>query len=57
MFGGEPIIKTRAEQTLEWLDRESRIRALTNEEARQLDRCLHAIHERNKRRAFEEVSA
>ena len=44
-----PQFKTRAEQKLEWL--ESLRRPLTDEESRELHRCLHAVYERNRRYA------
>ena len=46
LCGGEPRIKTRSEQRLEWL--ESLRRPLTDEESAELQRCLHAIYVRNR---------
>jgi hypothetical protein len=53
VLGGEPHIKTRAEQVLEWLESQRRIRKLTEAEWADVARCEHAIYERNRRRALE----
>jgi hypothetical protein len=42
--------KTRAEQRLDWLTELGRRRPLTDEESREIERCEHAIYERNRRR-------
>ena len=41
--------KTRAEQKLEWLMEQSRVRRLSNEEWEEVSRCEHAIYERNRK--------
>lgn len=41
------ICKTRSEQRLEWL--ESLRRPLSDQESEELQRCLHAVYERNRR--------
>jgi hypothetical protein len=57
VLGGEIIIKTRAEQKLEWL--ESLKRPLTDAESAELRRCLHATYMKNWRlaQALDEANA
>lgn len=44
--GEAPVIKTRAEQRLEWLFQMSRHRKLTNDEWEEVRRCERAIYQR-----------
>lgn len=51
MFQGGPTIKTRAEQTLDWLEAQRLVRRLTDAEWADLSRCEHVIYEHKRRRA------